>query len=146
MKPDLNALLVFAKVADAGSFSKAARLLEMPLSTVSRRIADLEDALGLRLLERSTRRFSVTEAGVAVLEQARTILGASEALEAIVSDKQAAVSGVVRLSAPPSISDTLITPLVCAFQKSYPGVSVQVFVTDRMVDLIAEGMDLAFLL
>ncbi len=143
MKPDMNALLVFAKVVDAGGFSKASRLLDMPLSTVSRRVADLEDALGLRLLERSTRRISVTDVGLAVLEQARTILGASEALEAIVSDKQAAVSGLVRLSAPPSVSDTLITPLVCAFQKSYPNVHVQVFVTDRMVDLISEGMDLA---
>lgn len=144
MKPDLNALLVFAKVVDAGSFSKAARVLGMPLSTVSRRVADLEDALGVRLLERSTRRFSVTEAGSEVLEQARTVLTASEALEAYVSDKRAAVSGVVRVSAPPSVSDTLITPLVCAFQQSYPDVSVQVFVTDRMVDLISEGMDLVF--
>ena len=144
MKPDLNALLVFAKVVDAGSFSKAARLLEMPLSTVSRRIADLEDALGFRLLERSTRRFSVTDAGSEVVEQARAVLSASEVLGTIASDKRAAVSGVVRLSAPPSVSDTLITPLVCAFQKFYPEVSVQVFVTDRMVNLISEGMDLVF--
>jgi DNA-binding transcriptional LysR family regulator len=144
MKPDLNALVVFAKVVDTGSFSKAARVLEMPLSTVSRRVADLEDALGVRLLERSTRRLSVTHAGSEVLEQARTVLAASEALEAIVSDKRAAVSGIVRVSAPPSVSDTLITPLICAFQQSYPDVSVQIFVTDRMVDLISEGMDLVF--
>ena len=143
MKLDMNALLVFAKVVDAGSFSKASRQLDMPLSTVSRRVADLEDALGLRLLERSTRRISVTDVGLEILEQAKTILGASEALEAIVSDKQTAVSGLVRLSAPPSVSDTLITPLVCAFQTSYPNVQVQVFVTDRIVDLISEGMDLA---
>jgi DNA-binding transcriptional LysR family regulator len=86
----------------------------------------------------------LTDAGSEVLEQARAVLSASQVLETIASDKRAAVSGVVRLSAPPSISDTLITPLVCAFQKSYPDVSVQVFVTDRMVDLISEGMDLAF--
>lgn len=144
MKFDLNALLVFAKVVEAGSLSKAALQLDMPLSTVSRRIADLEDALGLRLLERSTRRISVTDAGSEVLEQVRTVQDASEALEAIVSDKQVAVSGLVRLSAPPSVSDTLITPLVCAFQQAYPNINVQVFVTDRMVDLISEGMDLVF--
>ncbi len=144
MKQDMNALLAFAKVVDAGSFSKASRQLDMPLSTLSRRVADLENTLGLRLLERSTRRISVTEVGSEVLEQARVILGASEALETIVSDKQAAVSGLVRLSAPPSVSDTLITPLVCAFQQSYPNVHVQVFVTDRMVELISEGMDLVF--
>ena len=144
MKLDMNALLVFARVVDAGSFSKASRQLDVPLSTVSRRVADLEDALGLRLLERSTRRISVTEAGLEVLEQARVILGASEALETIVSDKQTSVSGLVRLSAPPSVSDTLITPLVCAFQKSYPDGHGQVFVTDRMVDLILEGLDLVF--
>ncbi len=143
MKLDMNALLVFAKVVDAGSFSKASHQLDMPLSTVSRRVADLEDALGLRLLERSTRRISVTDVGLEVLEQARAVLGASMALDAVVSDKQAAVSGLVRLSAPPSVSDTLITPLVCAFQKAYPNVHVNVFVTDRIVDLISEGVDLA---
>ncbi len=141
---DLNALLIFAKVVEAGSFSEAARRLSMPLSTVSRRIADLEDEFGLRLLERSTRSLRLTEIGMDILEQARRGLDVSEAVSAIVSDKRSDVTGLLRLSAPPSVSDTLVTPLICAFQRSFPNVRVQVLVTDRMVDHIAEGVDLVF--
>src|SRR6267143_1831223 len=103
---DLNSLMIFAKVVEAKGFSEAARRLKMPTSTVSRRVADLEDQLGVRLLERSTRS--------------------------------------LRLTAPPSISDSLLAPLVGAFQASYPNVRVQVFITDRIVDQIVEGVDLVF--
>jgi DNA-binding transcriptional LysR family regulator len=106
---DLNALLVFAKVAEASSFSEAARRLKLPVSTVSRRIAEL-----------------------------------SETVESIVSNRLSDVCGALRLSAPPSISDTLLAPLVAAFQASYPNVRVQILVTDRFVDHIAEGIDLTF--
>jgi DNA-binding transcriptional LysR family regulator len=141
---DLNSLVVFAKVVQAGSFSEAARRLKMPVSTVSRRIAELEDELGVRLLERSTRSLSVTELGVEVLQHAVRSAELSEAVESIVSNRLSDVSGTLRLSAPPSISDTLLTPLVTAFQASYPNVHVQVLVTDRFVDHIAEGVDLVF--
>ena len=141
---DLNALLVFARVEAAGSFSEAARRLNMPVSTVSRRIADLETQLGVRLLERSTRNLRLTEIGREVLDQARLCGDVNEAVAAMVSDKRTDVSGQLRLSAPPSISDTLVAPLVCAFQDAYPNVNVQVFVTDRMVDHIAENIDLVF--
>jgi DNA-binding transcriptional LysR family regulator len=141
---DLNSLVVFAKVVEANSFSEAARRLKMPISTVSRRVAELEDQLGVRLLERSTRSLRLTELGAEVLEHAVRSAELSESVESIVSNRRADVSGILRLSAPPSISDTLVTPLVSAFQTSYPNVRIQVLVTDRFVDHIAEGVDLAF--
>ena len=141
---DLNSLAVFAKVVEANSFSEAARRLGMPISTVSRRIAELEDQLGIRLLERSTRSLRLTELGAEVLEHAIRSAELSEAVENIVSNRLSNVAGTLRLSAPPSISDTLLTPLVTAFQASYPNVRVQILVTDRFVDLIAEGVDLVF--
>jgi DNA-binding transcriptional LysR family regulator len=141
---DLNALAVFAKVVDAGSFSEAARRLKMPISTVSRRVSELEDHLGVRLIERSTRNLRLTELGAEVLEHAVRSAELSEAVESIVSNRLADVCGTLRLSAMPNVSDTLLTPLVTAFQNSYPNVRVQILVTERMVDLIAEGIDLAF--
>jgi DNA-binding transcriptional LysR family regulator len=139
---DLNSLVVFAKVVEANSFSEAARRFKMPISTVSRRIAELEDELGVRLLERSTRNLRLTELGAEILEHAARSAELSEAVDNIVSNRLADVSGALRLSAPPSISDTLLTPPVTAFQASYPNVRVQILVTNRFVDHIAEGMDL----
>jgi len=141
---DLNSLVVFAKVVEANSFSEAARRLKMPISTVSRRIAELEDQLGVRLLERSTRSLRLTELGTEILAHAIRSAELSEAVESIVSNRLSDVSGTLRLSAPPSISDTLLTPLVTGFQASYPNVRIQILVTDRFVDHIAEGVDLVF--
>ncbi len=141
---DLNSLVVFAKVVEAGSFSEAARRLKMPVSTVSRRIAELEDQLGVRLLERSTRSLRLTELGTEVLEHATHSAELSEAVDCVVSNRMSDVSGTLRLSAPPSISDTLLTPMITAFQASFCNVRVQVLVTDRFVDPIAEGVDLVF--
>jgi DNA-binding transcriptional LysR family regulator len=141
---DLNSLVVFAKVVEANSFSEAARRLKMPISTVSRKIAELEDQLGVRLLERSTRSLRLTELGTEVLEHAIRSAEISEAVQSIVSNRLSDVSGTLRLSAPPSISDTLLTPLITAFQASYPNVRIQTLVTDRFVDHIAEGVDLVF--
>ncbi len=141
---DLNSLALFAKVVEAATFSEAARRLKMPISTVSRRIAELEDQLGVRLLDRSTRSLRLTELGAEVLEHAVRSAELSEAVESVVSNRLSDVSGTLKLSAMPSISDTLLTPLVTAFQAAYPNVRVQILVTERLVDLIAEGVDLAF--
>jgi len=141
---DLNALIIFAKVVEEKSFSAAARLLKMPTSTVSRRVADLERQLGVRLIERSTRNLRLTDVGAEVFEQAKHGFEISEAVENIASNHLSTVSGELRLAAPPSISDCFLAPLIGAFQASYPRVRVQVFITDRIVDHIAEGVDLAF--
>jgi DNA-binding transcriptional LysR family regulator len=141
---DLNSLAIFAKVVETKSFSEAARRLKMPISTVSRRVAELEDQLGVGLLERSTRNLRLTDIGAEIFEHAQRSAEISEAVGNIISNQSSTVSGVLRLSAPPSISDTLLVPLVSAFQASYPGVRVQILVTDRFVDHIAEGVDLVF--
>ncbi|HEY6344350.1 MAG TPA: LysR family transcriptional regulator [Bryobacteraceae bacterium] len=141
---DLNSLIIFAQVVDANGFSKAARRLKMPTSTVSRRIAELEQALGVRLIERSTRSLRLTDVGSEVLEYAHRGAEINEAIENIASSHLSKVSGNLRLAAPPSISDSLLAPIVVAFQKEYPDVHIQVFITERIVDQIAEGVDLAF--
>jgi DNA-binding transcriptional LysR family regulator len=142
MMTDLNSLVIFAKVVEANSFSEAARRLKMPTSTVSRRIAELEDQLRVRLLERSTRSLRLTKVGSEVLEYAQRSAELSEAVGNIASNHASNLSGVLRLSAPPSISDSLLAPLVGAFQAAHPEVRVQILVTERMVDHIAEGVDL----
>ncbi|MFO1091601.1 MAG: LysR substrate-binding domain-containing protein [Hyphomicrobiales bacterium] len=141
---DLNSLIVFARVAETMSFSEAARRLNMPISTVSRKVADLEDQLGVRLIERSTRSLRLTDVGADVLAEAQRGAEVSEAVQSIVSNQLTEVRGLLRLSAPPSIADSVLAPILIAFQASYPRVRVHVLVTDRFVDHIAEGVDLAF--
>lgn len=135
--------MIYARVAEVLSFSEAARRLDMPISTVSRKIADLEDSLGVQLIERSTRKLRLTDIGVEVLYEAQRSVETGEAIDAIVSNRLAEVRGRVSLSVPPSIADSLLAPLLSSFQSIYPLVSVQVIVTERFIDHIAEGIDLA---
>src|SRR5262252_3996080 len=123
---DLNSLMIYAKVVEARSFSEAARLLKMPTSTVSRHVAELEEQLGVRLIERSTRSLRLTDVGGEIFEQARHSTEISHAVDNIASNHLSTVSGELRLSAPPSISDSFLAPLVGAFQTSHPNVRVQV--------------------
>ncbi len=142
--PDLNALVLFAKIVEVGSFSEAARILNLPKSTVSRRISDLENALGLRLLERSTRKLHLTDVGAELLSQAQKSAEIEDAIKAIVSQKTTDISGTLRIAAPPNIADSVLSPLIIAFQASHPNVRFQVMITDRYVDPISEGIDLGF--
>jgi DNA-binding transcriptional LysR family regulator len=141
---DLNSLIVFSRIIDAGSFSEAARRLGMPVSSVSRRIADLENQLGIRLLERSTRSLRLTNIGMEILAHARRSVEVGEAIVGIVSNQRSEVSGTLSISAPPSLSDWFLIPIVAAFQGSNPQVRVQLLITDRTIDHIVEGVDLAF--
>jgi DNA-binding transcriptional LysR family regulator len=143
MSMDLNSLALFAKVVEVNGFSAAARHLSMPLATVSRRVAELEDELGVCLLERSTRKLRLTEVGSEILEHARSTMAIRDAVNGIVSNHKSAVSGVLRVCAPPTI-DSLLSPLVCAFQASYPQVRVHIHITGETVDPIEDGIDLAF--
>ncbi len=142
--PDLNTLVIFASVVEGRSFSSAARRLHMPLSTVSRRIAQLEAELGGRLLERNSRRLRMTPLGSEVYAQAKIGVDVSEAVASLASDHEHAVSGVIRISSPPNLSDSLLVPLIDAFLERHPGVRVAVFITGRSVDFVEEGVDVGF--
>ena len=135
---DLNSLIVFAKVAEALSFTEAARRLDMPVSTVSRRIADLERQLAVQLLERSTRTLRLTAVGLEVLDFARRAAGANEGVEHVVSNQRAEVSGLVRLAAPPSISDSVLAPIIAAFRRMHDAVRFEALITEQVVDFIAD--------
>ena len=141
---ELDALVVFAKVAEAGNLSQAALKLGMPLSTVSRKLATLESQLGARLIERSNRSLRLTAFGAEILEQAKQAADIGDSIRSIASNTVSAVRGRLRLSAPPSISERLLVPLIGAFQSAYPETRVDVLVTDRYVDHISEGVDLTF--
>ena len=140
---DLNALMIFAKVAETGSFSETARQMSLPLSTISRKVAALESTLGVRLLERSTRSLRLTDIGAEIFAQAQRGSDVGEAVEDIASNTSANPSATLRLSVPPNISDTFLVPLIAGFQAEYPNIRVKVLVTDRYVDLISEGVDVA---
>ncbi len=140
---DLNAAALFVRVAEFRSFSEAAKRLGIPLSTVSRKISELEKSLGVRLLERSTRHFRVTELGEEYYQYCRRGLEEIEAGELAINDKQTEVSGTLRLSIPPNLADVLVAPLVTHFQTVYPKSIFKVLVTDRYVDLIEDNVDIA---
>ena len=142
--PDLNTLVLFASVAEARSFSGAARKLRVPLSTVSRRIAELEEQLGVRLLERSTRSLRLTAIGMDLLEHARRSVELNEDVASLVASQMASVAGTLRISTVPNIADSLVVPIALQFQTEHPGVRVLVNVTERVVDHIAEDIDLVF--
>jgi DNA-binding transcriptional LysR family regulator len=139
---DLNALLVFVRVAEANSFSEGARRLGLPVSTVSRQVAGLEAQLGVRLLERSTRSLKLTRIGAEVLEEARATIGIGESILGLISSRLSSVSGLLRILVPPNIASSLVTPLVGAFQTLYPDVRVHMTISDRAADLSAGDFDL----
>jgi DNA-binding transcriptional LysR family regulator len=139
---DLNDLSFFAAVVSHGGFSAASRALGLPKSRISRRVAALEAQLGVRLLERSTRRFKVTEVGLDVYRHARAALTEAEAIEEVVTRLKAEPQGLVRVSCPLD-ADRLIGSALPAFLARHPKLRVQVIVSNRRVDLIEEGVDVA---
>lgn len=141
--PDLNAMVLFARVLQHGSFSAGARRAGVPVSTVSRKISNLERQLGVRLLERTTRAVNPTEAGREYLLHCEQIIDAMESAQAALKERQADVTGTLRLAAPPSLSDVLLVPLVHGFLRSHPKVSVKVLVTDRHLDLVQDEVDIS---
>ncbi|MBB2198711.1 LysR family transcriptional regulator [Gluconacetobacter sp. 1c LMG 22058] len=139
---DLNDHVYFVAVVAHGGFSAAARVLREPKSKLSRRIADLESRLGARLIERSSRRFRVTELGRAFYERCRAMLDEADAAEALVSAAQAEPTGVIRFSCPTGMV-TVITGLITGFLARHPKVRLQLIASDRPVDLIEERIDVA---
>ncbi|MBB2200767.1 LysR substrate-binding domain-containing protein [Gluconacetobacter tumulisoli] len=142
VRRDLNDHAYFVAVVAHGGFSAAARVLREPKSKLSRRITDLETRLGARLIERSSRRFRVTELGRAFYERCRAMLDEAEAAEAIVSAAQAEPAGVIRFSCPTGMV-TVIGELITSFLARHPKVRLQLVAVDRPVDLIEERIDVA---
>ncbi len=140
---DKNAMALYVKVVENNSFSRAAEREGIPVSTISRKISELEKALGTRLLERSTRRLRMTEIGQDYYQRCRRGLEEFETANLMVKDQQAQVSGRLRLSVPPSISDVLVIPLIEDFQALYPNATVNCLVTDRHVNHIEDGIDIS---
>lgn len=139
---DLNDLSFFAAVVAHGGFSAAARVTGVPKSRISRRVAALEAQLGVQLIERSTRRFKVTDVGQDVYRHARAALGEAEAIEQVVSRLKAEPQGLVRISCPLD-ADRVLGAALPAFLARHPQLRVQVMVSNRRVDLIEEGVDVA---
>ncbi|MEK1905039.1 MAG: LysR family transcriptional regulator [Pseudomonas sp.] len=132
----------FVRVVECGSFSAAARQQGSTASAVSRQIAQLEQALGLRLLERTTRRLRLSEAGSEVFERCREMLGAAQAAMAVGERLMSHPRGQVRLSVPKAFGKHLIAPLMADFLQRYPEVDVSLNLSDRSPDLIGEQFDL----
>lgn len=139
---DLDDVRIFTKVAEAGSFTKAARLLDMPKSTVSRRVAELEDKLNVLLIQRSTRTLTLTPAGQLYFDRTSRAIADLKQAEIALQEMQGEPRGVLRITTPSDMTG-LIPRLLGDFVETFPDVQVTVFSTGRRVDLIAEGYDLA---
>ena len=143
MEVEPNDLLLFARIVEAGSFSRAAERVNQPKSTVSRRIALLESRLGERLLQRTTRKLVVTEFGASLLEHARRVLEESEAAGALAQHRQGEPSGRLRISVPADFANLGMSGMIGRFLERYPAVSVELDLSPRRVDLVAESFDIA---
>jgi DNA-binding transcriptional LysR family regulator len=140
---DLNDMLYFAEVVDRGGFAAAGRALGVPKSKLSRRVAELETRLGVRLLQRTTRKLSLTEAGelyhrhsVAVREEAEA---ATEALAMVQTEPR----GTIHIVCPLTVAQTTLGPLIPRFMQAHPQVRIEMEVSNRVVDLVQEGVDVA---
>src|SRR6187549_695706 len=141
--PDLNDLQFFAIVVEHGGYAAAERALGIPKSRLSRRVTQLESDLGVRLLQRSTRRFAVTDVGNSVYRHAQTMLAEANAAREVVDRLSAEPRGIVRVSVPVGLAQQQMPMLLPEFMARYPQVRVQMHVSNRKVDLINEGFDVA---
>jgi len=143
MQIDPSDLLLFARVVECGSLSGAAQQLSLPKSTVSRRLTLLEGQVGERLLQRTTRRLVLTEFGASLLEHARKVADETAAAGALAQHRQGAPNGQLRVSMPADFANEAMASVLPAFMAKYPGISLQLDLSPRRVDLVAEGFDLA---
>jgi len=137
----LDELAIFVAIIEAGSLVSASRRLRRSPPAITRALSSLEDRIGVRLVDRTTRRLAPTEAGGALVERARALLADYE--EVLVGASQAPIRGVLRITAPVQFGRRHVAPIVSAFLNAYPDVRVELSLNDRNVDLIEEGLDLA---
>jgi DNA-binding transcriptional LysR family regulator len=140
---DANDLVIFARVVESGSFSKAAERLGLPKSTVSRRISLLENRLGERLMQRTTRRLALTEFGQGLLDHARQVADEVDAVVAFAAHRQLRPSGRLRVSMPADFAHLLLVDMLAAFVAQYPEVVLELDLSPRRVDLLGENFDIA---
>ncbi len=143
MSIEPNDLLLFARVADEGSFSRAAERLGLPKSTVSRRVAALEVQLGERLLLRTTRKLTVTDFGLSVLDHAHQLVAEVEAATLLAQNRQVEPSGRLRVSMPGDFATVVMGALLAEFIGKYPAIGLEIDLSPRRVDLIGENFDVA---
>jgi DNA-binding transcriptional LysR family regulator len=140
---ELDGIAIFVKVVQAGSFSGAARLLGVPNTTVSAKVARLEKRLGVTLIQRTTRKLHITPAGRAYFERCAPALEAIENAEAQMTLAAPEPAGVLRITAPGDVAHGVLPPIVSRFLERYPRTKVEIMVANRVVDLVAEGVHLA---
>lgn len=140
---DLNDLFLFAQVVQNGSFSAASRATGVPKSRLSRRIAQLEKDLGVQLLRRTTRQVRVTPLGEAFYERCRAMLAEAQAAHEIIEQSRAEPGGTLRISCPVAVAQRMLAPYIGRFMQANPGIRLEVDATNRRVDVIGEGYDLA---
>lgn len=140
---ELDAIAIFVKVVEAGSFSGAARLLKMPNTTVSAKVAALEKKLGVTLILRTTRKLHVTEAGRKYFEQCVLAIKSLEQAESALLSDQAAPKGLLRITAPVDLSHSILPRIMSEYLRRYPQTELELIVSNRNADLIGEGIDLA---
>src|SRR5574337_194517 len=140
---DLNDLYFFAAVVEHGGFSAAGRALGVPKSRLSKRVAQLEERLGVRLLQRTTRRFVVTEVGERFYAHCRAVLEEAQAAQDAVDELRAEPRGIVRISCPISLAQNVVAQVLPDFLAQCPKVQVRLMATDRRIDVIGEGIDVA---
>lgn len=140
---DLNDFAWFVKVVDHGGFAAAGRACDLPKSRLSRRIAQLEERLGVRLIQRTTRQFTVTDIGHTFYQHCKAMLVEAEAAQEAVAALQAEPRGMVRITCPVTLLHVHIGPMLARFMVRYPGVNLQLEATNRRVDVVAEGIDVA---
>lgn len=141
--PDFEGLAMFAKVAEEGSFAAAARAMGISVATVSRGVARLEDRLGARLFNRTSRQLALTEFGRTICEKAGAIYRQAEEAESAAREMSVQPRGLVRLAVPMSFGLRWVAPLLPGFFRAYPEVSIDLHLSDASVDLVAEGFDAA---
>ncbi|HEY0823826.1 MAG TPA: LysR substrate-binding domain-containing protein [Ramlibacter sp.] len=140
---DLNDMLFFAEVVDRGGFAAAGRALNVPKSRLSRRVADLESRLGVRLLQRTTRKLSLTQAGEIYHRHCVAMREQAEAADEAVAHVQTEARGTVRMTCPVTLAQTTIGPVLPRFLAAHPQVRIDMLITNRVIDLVQEGVDVA---